>query len=322
MVMEKSKPDRPEINIIVPLFNEEVIFDTLIERLTKLMYNIEQSIEVILVDDGSVDNTAEKMKQLALNDPRFHAIILSRNFGQQLAFQAGLQSVNANEAVLLIDGDLQDPPELINQFYTHFKEGFDVVYAVRRSRKSAFILKFSYWLFYRIMRKFSYIDIPLDSSNFSLISRRVVDHINSMPEESRYLSGLRSWVGFRQKSVPFDRDERKSGTSKYGWSKLISLALTGIFNFSKYPIRFTMSLGVLAFTTSLIYFGITLYKKLFIGDVPIGFTALLFTIIAFGGLQLIAIGVIGEYVLRIFFQVKNRPLFIIKERIRNGKITQ
>jgi len=319
--MEKSKPDHPEINIIVPLFNEEVIFDTLIERLTKLMHNFKPSIEVILVDDGSDDNTAKKMKQLALNDPRFHAIMLSRNFGQQLAFQAGLQAVNATEAVLLIDGDLQDPPELIKQFYTHLKEGFDVVYAVRRSRKSAVILKFSYWLFYRIMRKFSYIDIPLDSSNFSLISRRVADHINSMPEESRYLSGLRTWVGFKQKSVPFDREERKSGTSKYGWGKLISLALTGIFNFSKYPIRFTMSLGVLAFTTSLIYFGITLYKKLFIGDVPIGFTALLFTIIAFGGLQLIAIGVIGEYVLRIFFQVKNRPLFIVKERIRNGKIT-
>jgi dolichol-phosphate mannosyltransferase len=320
--MEKSIPDHPEINIIVPLFNEEVIFDTLIERLTKLMHDFEPSIEVILVDDGSNDNTAEKMKQLALNDPRFHAIILSRNFGQQLAFQAGLQAVNANEAILLIDGDLQDPPELINQFYTHLKEGYDVVYAVRRSRKSSVILKFSYWLFYRIMRKFSYIDIPLDSSNFSLMSRRVVDHINSMPEESRYLSGLRTWVGFKQKSVPFDREERKSGTSKYGWGKLVSLALTGIFNFSKYPIRFTMSLGVLAFTTSLIYFGITLYKKIFIGDVPIGFTALLFTIIAFGGLQLIAIGVIGEYVLRIFFQVKNRPLFIVKERIRNGKINQ
>ncbi len=317
--MNQNYSIEPSINIIVPLFNEEVIFNTLIIRLIDLMDQFKATIEVILIDDGSTDETSEMMKQLAKKDPRFHSIILSRNFGQQIALAAGLKNVNAREAVLIIDGDLQDPPELINQFYKHLNEGYDVVYAVRRSRKSSIILKFSYWLFYRIMRKFSYIDIPLDSSNFSLISRRVVDHINSMPEESRFLSGMRSWVGFRQMSVPFDRDDRKSGTSKYSWSKLFSLALNGIFNFSKYPIRFTMSLGILAMVASFIYFGITLFRKIVLNDVPSGFTALLFTIIMFGGLQLTAIGIIGEYILRIFFQVKNRPLFIVKERIRNGK---
>ncbi len=308
----------PQINIIVPLFNEEESLSELKIRLTKVMDSSSFTFEVILVDDGSKDNTAEMMKQISQEDSRFHSVFLSRNFGHQLALAAGLQYINATEGAFIIDADLQDPPELFNEIFHYLNEGYDVIYAVRRSRKSSFLLKLSYWAFYRIMKRFSYIDIPLDSGNFSLISRRVADHINSMPEESRFFSGMRSWVGFKQISVPFDRAERKFGKTKYSWSKLISLALNGIFNFSKYPVRFTMTLGIIAMIVSMVYFGITLFKKIFVGDVPSGFTALLFTIIMFGGLQLIAIGILGEYVLRIFFQVKNRPLFIVKDRIQNG----
>jgi len=309
----------PEINIIVPLYNEKDNFGMLKERLLKLISSSVCQIEVILVDDGSTDGTAELMHQLSLENTNFHSIFLSRNFGHQLALTAGLKHVNASDAVMIMDGDLQDPPELFEKIYDVYKQGFDVVYAVRSSRKGSMPYKLAYHMFYRILKRFSYIDIPLDSGDFSLISRRVVNHINSMPEESRFLRGMRSWVGFRQTGFLYDRESRKTGSSKYSLMKLISLGLNGIFNFSKYPIRFTMALGIVALLVSSIYFIITLFKKLFIGDVPTGFTALLFAIILFGGLQLIAIGIIGEYILRIFFQVKNRPLFIIKERIQNGK---
>lgn len=307
-----------DINIVVPLFNEEGNFGLLKEQLIELINTSGLDIEVILVDDGSIDGTPDLMRVLSMQDGRFHSIFLSRNFGHQLALTAGLKHINAKDAVLIMDGDLQDPPKLFEKLYEVFKNGYDVVYAVRNTRKSPVLLKLAYYAFYRIMHKFSYVNIPLDSGDFSLISRRVADHINNMPEESRFLRGMRSWVGFRQTGYPYDRDERKEGHSKYNLVKLLSLALDGIFNFSKYPIRFTMFMGVTALSVSVVYFIITLCRKIFIGDVPSGFTALLFVIIMFGGLQLVAIGIIGEYILRIFFQVKNRPLFIVKERIQNG----
>lgn len=309
----------PDINIIVPLFNEEESFDLLIERLLKIIDNSSLKIEIILIDDGSTDNTKEKMRDLSLANNKFHSIFLSRNFGHQYALTAGLDSVNAKEAVMILDGDLQDPPEMFDEFYSQYQNGYDVVYAVRKERKGSILLKMAYRSFYKIMKRFSYIQIPLDSGDFSLLSRRVVDRINAMPEESRFLRGMRAWVGFNQIGIPYERIDRKNGKSKYSLRKLISLALNGIFNFSKYPIRFTMFIGIIALVISMMYFLITVFKKLFIGDVPLGFTALLFAIIMFGGLQLIAIGIIGEYVLKIFFQVKNRPHFIVSERIKNCK---
>ena len=308
----------PHINIVVPLYNESESFTILTERLTRVLQASAYSIEVILVDDGSTDSTAEMMKELSLKDTRFQSVFLSRNFGQQSALDTGLRFINATEAILIIDGDLQDPPELLDPFYKKLKEGYDVVYAIREHRSASIVLKVGYWLFYRIMKKFSYVDIPLDSGNFSLISRRVADQINNLPEEGRFFRGMRSWVGYRQIGIPFSREERIKGDSKYNYRRLISLSLNGIFNFSKYPIRFTMTLGIIAMFASIVYFVFTLIKKFFVGDVPLGFTALLFAIILFGGLQLIAIGIIGEYILRIFFQVKNRPNFVVKERIQNG----
>ncbi len=273
------------------------------------------TIEVVLIDDGSKDGTSTLMRQLALLDARYHCVFLSRNHGHQLALSAGIASARATEALFIIDGDLQDPPELLPEFYKEYLAGNDVVYAVRRKRKENAIKKAGYFLFYRLLKSISYVEIPLDSGDFALISRRVADVLIKMPEESRYLRGMRSWVGFNQKGVEYERDERAAGESKYSFKMLFRLAYNGIFNFSEFPIQFMSRTGVVAILISLVYFLITVVKKLFFAQVIEGFTSLLFVIILFSGVQLLALGIIGEYVLRIFFQSKSRPLFIIKEEI-------
>ena len=276
------------------------------------------SIEIVLVDDGSRDKTAEMMQALALSDERYFCVFLARNHGHQLALTAGLAHARGTEGVMVIDGDLQDPPELLTEFYPYLKQGNDVVYAVRKKRKEGFLKRSAYFLFYRILKSISYIDIPLDSGDFALISRRVVDIMNKMPEESRYLRGMRTWVGFKQIGVEYERSERQAGESKYSFSMLFKLAYNGIFNFSEFPIKFVSRLGGLTVIVALIYFISVVIKKFFYQEVIEGFTSLLFMIILFSGVQLIALGVIGEYVLRVFFQSKNRPLFIVKETIKDG----
>lgn len=306
----------PEVNIIIPLYNEEKVFNALIERIKSVLENTPLNCSVILVDDGSKDRTAELMAELSLKDDRFISVILSRNFGHQLALTAGMNYVDATEGVFILDGDLQDPPELLDEFYSYLNKGFDVVYAIREKRKENLIKRTAYKAFYRFLKRISYIDFPLDSGDFSMISRRVVDAINKMPEESRFIRGMRSWVGFKQIGVKYERAERQDGESKYTFKKLLGLALNGIFNFSEYPIKFVSNLGLLTVFISLIYFVITLIKRFYFGTVPEGFTAIVLLIIFFGGVNLIAIGIIGEYILRIFFQVKQRPLFVIKEVIK------
>jgi glycosyltransferase involved in cell wall biosynthesis len=308
-----------QVNIIVPIYNEEKVFKYLQNRLISLMEKSELNISVILVDDGSSDNTSKLMEELSLKDKRFTSVFLSRNFGHQLALSAGFSVVNAEEAVLIIDGDLQDPPELIDEFYSYLKQGYDVVYAIRKKRKESYIKKIAYTTFYKILRKISYLNIPLDSGDFSLISRRVIDHIVDMKEESRFIRGMRTWVGFNQIGVPYEREERYAGDSKYTFNKLLKLAFNGIFNFSEFPIRFISRLGLLTIFISLSYLLYAIVKLLFTDTIPEGFIGIIFTITLFGGIQLLSIGVLGEYILRIFFQVKGRPLFIIKKQIQNGQ---
>lgn len=312
--------EKPQLSIIAPLYNEAESFPHLVERLSKLMDSLSLAIEVVLVDDGSRDTTALMMRQLALLDKRYHCVFLSRNHGHQLALTAGLATARGTEAVFVIDGDLQDPPELLPDFYKLYQEGYDVVYAVRRKRKENFIKRTGYFLFYRLLKSISYVEIPLDSGDFSLISRRVVDVMNQMPEESRFLRGMRTWVGFKQTGFEYERSERIAGESKYSFKQLFNLAYNGIFNFSEFPIKFMTRSGGFAIGIALIYFLIVIAKKLFFADIIEGFTALLFVIILFSGVQLMALGIIGEYVLRIFFQAKGRPLYIVKEEIVEGKI--
>jgi len=315
-VLSKS----PQISIIAPLYNESESFPILIQRLSALMDALSLSMEVVLIDDGSRDNTALLMRQLALTDSRYHCVFLSRNHGHQLALTAGLAAAHGTEALFVIDGDLQDPPELLPDFYQKFKEGYDVVYAVRQKRKENIIKKTGYFLFYRLLKSISYVDIPLDSGDFALISRRVADVMNQMPEESRFLRGMRSWVGFKQIGIEYERDERVAGESKYSFRQLFRLAYNGIFNFSEFPIKFMTRAGGIAIGIALLYFIIVITKKLFYADIIEGFTTLLFVIILFSGVQLMALGIIGEYVLRIFFQSKGRPLYVIKEEIVEGKV--
>ncbi|GAB1856356.1 glycosyltransferase family 2 protein [Flavobacteriaceae bacterium MHTCC 0001] len=308
---------KPEISIVVPLYNEAKTFEFLIERLNNVKKNEDLSIEVVLVDDGSTDETTSLMQQIALLDAAYTSVFLSRNYGHQIALSAGLKEARATEAVFIIDGDLQDPPELLSAFYKKMKEGYDIVYAVRKKRKEKFLKRILYYLFYRIQKLVVKIDIPLDSGDFSMLSRKVVDVLNQMPEESKYIRGQRAWIGLKQCGIEYERDERKFGDSKYSFSMLLQLAYNGIFNFTELPIKLITRLGVLAILISFLYFCLTLFKLLMYDDVPEGFTGLLFTIILFSGVQLISIGILGQYLVRVFFQTKGRPLYIVKSKIAN-----
>ena len=310
----------PQVSIVIPLYNESEVLPQLVERINKLINSSPLTIEVVLVDDGSRDDTADQIQRLSLIDGRYQCVILARNYGHPLALTAGLASTNATDAVMIIDGDLQDPPELLHDFYELYKQGNDVVYAVRKKRKEGALKKFSYALFYRILKSISYIDIPLDSGDFSMISRRVVDVLNKMPEESRYVRGMRTWIGFKQIGYEYERDARAAGDSKYSLKKLFKLAYNGIFNFSEFPVKLITNLGIISISISIIYLITVLVKKYVYHNVPEGFTALLFSIILFSGVQLLSLGIIGEYVLRIFFQVKGRPLFIVKKRVINKEM--
>ena len=305
----------PAISIVVPLYNEEKVFHQLVERLKNVISKSLVQVEVILVDDGSRDNTAALIESTALADPFFTGLILSRNHGHQLAVSAGLSIAKGSEGVMVIDGDLQDPPELLNDFYKKLKEGYDVVYAVRKNRKESETKKFLYWFYYRLQSMISSTSMPVDAGDFSMLSRRVVDHINSMPEQSRYLRGMRAWVGFRQYAYEYDRDARAAGETKYNWKRLFNLAINGIFNFSDVPVRLITRLGITTIIVSIIYIIYILIKKLMGIYVPEGFTTLIIAICLFSGVQLICIGVLGEYVLRIYNQVRNRPLFVIDKII-------
>lgn len=311
----------PKLSFVVPLFNEKESFSRLIERLNRVVADAPVSVEIVLVDDGSSDNTAELMQQVALLNENYNCVFLARNYGHPIALSAGLANARGTEAVMIIDGDLQDPPELLTKFYEYYKQGYDVVYGIRKKRKENWLKKTAYHIFYRLLKSISYIDMPLDTGDFSLISRRIIDVLNKMPEESRYIRGMRSWVGFKQIGVEYEREQRFAGTSKYSFKMLFQLAYNGIFNFSEFPIKFITNLGLLSVLVSLLYLLQTIYKRIMDPTFPVGFTGLLFAIILFGGVQLISLGVIGEYVLRIFFQVKGRPLFVIKNKIVNKQLT-
>ncbi len=309
----------PEISIVVPLYNEEETLPILVERLNDVIEDFNKEVEVILVDDGSKDRTPYMIRALSLTDERYQAVLLSRNFGHQAALSAGLKYCNCTEAAFIIDGDLQDPPELLSKFYEKHEQGFDVIYAVRKNRKESVFKKAAYHIFYRILNNIANIDLPVDSGDFSLISREVIDVLNQMPEESRYIRGMRTWIGFKQTAFEYDRAERAAGSSKYSLRKLFKLAYNGIFNFSEIPVRFMTWMGVASVTFSILYLAVVVIKKVFFGGVPTGYTTMFLAIVLFSGVQLISLGIIGEYVLRIFFQVKKRPLFVVKEIIKAQK---
>lgn len=301
------------VSVAIPLYNEEEGIVELVRRLTAVLDDVEGGPhEVVLVDDGSRDRTAELLREAARRDPRLKVVLLSRNFGHQAALTAALDHVTGDVCVLM-DGDLQDPPEMIPTFIARYRDGADVVYARRSSRKEPWWLKLSYWAYYRLLARMAGISLPLDAGDFSLLSRQVVDELRRAPERHRYLRGLRAWAGFRQDGVDVDRDERFSGASKYTASRLFRLAFDGIFSFSVAPLRAAALLGALTVVLTSAYALYSLAVRLFTGATPQGFTGLILTITFVSGVQLLFLGVVGEYVGRVYEEVKRRPLYVVRD---------
>jgi glycosyltransferase involved in cell wall biosynthesis len=294
------------------------VLPELLRRLGVVIDSIEGGPhEIVLVDDGSTDRSLALLEEASRDEPRLTVVALSRNFGHQAALAAALDHV-LGDAVVLMDADLQDNPEVIHQFLEKYREGFEVVYAKRIRRKESWWLRTLYYLFYRLISQISDMRLPLDAGDFGLISRRVVEQLRRMPEHHRYLRGLRSWVGFPQIGIEVERNERYAGRSRYKLGHLAMLAADGIFAFSIVPIRGATVLGAFAMVLPLLYVLYSIIAKLFFNQAPRGFTALVSLIVFAFGVQLIFLGIIGEYVGRIYEEVKARPLYIASKMIRNG----
>lgn len=310
--------DEFRLSVAIPIHNEESVLPELLSRLRAALAKVPGGPhEMLIVDDGSTDRTFEILESAAESDPRVVALSLSRNFGHQSAISAALDHVSG-DAVVVMDGDLQDIPEAIPDFVEKYFEGYDVVYAQRVRRKEHWPLKVCYWVFYRLMATLSDVRLPLDSGDFGLMSRRVVKEVRRMSEHHRYLRGMRSWVGFRQTGIPIERAERHSGRSKYSVAGLIKLATDGIFAFSIVPIRAAALLGAFAMFASLIYAIYSLYVRIFSRTSPQGFTGLLVTIVFLSGMILFFLGMIGEYVGRIYEETKGRPQYIVARSAGKG----
>ena len=308
------------LSVVVPCFNEQEVLELTHRRLVKALGdNLDFKLEIVYVNDGSRDRTEEILFNLADADRRVKVISLSRNFGHQSAITAGLDYV-AGSIVAVIDADLQDPPEVILSMITKWREGFDVVYGVRTKRKEEFFKRLSYKVFYRLYRLFSSLEMPLDSGDFALLDRRVVDLLNSLPEKNRFIRGLRTWSGFRQTGLVYEREARAGGDSKYNLKKLLKLAFDGIFNFSTRPLTIIFITGLITSLMSVL--GTIVYLVARIGDYKIfgyspgnapGFTTLILAILFFSGLQLVSLGIIGEYLGRLYRETKMRPSYVVKE---------
>ena len=303
-------------SVVVPLYNEEEVLSETYRRLKSVMDSLDGSYEVIMINDGSKDSTASMARDICDKDPSFKLINFSRNFGHQTAITAGMDHASG-EAIVVIDADLQDPPEVIKDMISKWKEGFEVVYGKRASRKGeTFFKKFTARTFYRTLNKMTDVDIPTDVGDFRLIDRKVKDALLTVPEHNRYVRGLISWLGFRQTHVEFVREARFAGETKYPLRKMLKLAIDGITSFSYKPLKFSIGLGSFISLSSLI-FALTLIILRFWDIVPMepGWASLMVVVLFFFGFVFILLGVIGEYIARIFEEVKGRPLYIISDKV-------
>jgi glycosyltransferase involved in cell wall biosynthesis len=311
--------EEPSVSIAIPVYNEEAIVPELLRRTRAVLDGIPGGPhEIVLVDDGSSDRTCELLEKAAEKDPRLVVVALSRNFGHQIALGAALDHVSGDVTVLM-DGDLQDQPEAIPLLLDAYKQGYDVVYAQRVKRKEAWWLRACYYLFYRLLAGLSSIQLPLDAGDFGLMSRRVVQEIRRMPEHHRYLRGMRTWVGFRQIGVPIERASRGAGRTKYSPLRLLKLASDGIFAFSIVPLRAAAILGVIATGLSVLYAIYSLYAKFWLHS-PQGFTALILAITFLSGVNLFFLGIIGEYIGRVYEEAKGRPHYVVSKVVRQRSV--
>ncbi len=302
---------RPDVSVVLPVFNEHENLEELCERLISALAGAGADYELVFVDDGSTDASADVIRQLARRYGGITLIELSRNFGHQAAITAGMKHA-AGQAIILMDSDLQDPPEVLPEMLDAWRQGTDVAFAVRRKRHEGTSKRAASFVFYRLLRFVANVDVPLDSGDFCLMDRKVVQHLNSLPERNRFLRGLRAWVGFTQAPVYYERHPRRAGVPKYRFRTLVKLALDGLLSFSTVPLRLAIYLGFLVCVGGVGYLAFAVISHFVNQRVPVGWTSTVALILLLGGTQLLVLGVLGEYVARIYDESKKRPSYIIK----------
>jgi polyisoprenyl-phosphate glycosyltransferase len=304
----------PKYSLVIPIYNEESTIPALYQRVSAVMDGLDDSSELILINDGSSDRTLELLRSLHDRDDRVVYLSLARNFGHQLAVTAGLNYVRG-EAIIVLDADLQDPPELIPDLLALWRQGYKVIYAQRNKRlQESWFKRLCAYVFYRILRQLANVDIPTDTGDFCLMDRQVVDLLNQMPERNRYLRGLRAWVGFNQIALNFDRESRFAGEVKYTFAKSLGLAINGLVSFSIIPLRLSTYLGLFSAVLAICMALLVLYWRVFTPNSTLtGFATIAIAIFFLGAVQLISIGILGEYIGRIYEEVKNRPLYTVSE---------
>lgn len=306
-------------SVVIPVFNEETVLPELYRRLTQVMDELKESYEIILVNDGSSDSSLKIMREMHTRDPKIKVVDLSRNFGHQIAITAGTDYASG-QAVIIMDADLQDSPEVLRQFIEKWKQGYHIIYGVREKREKETVFKtLTAKLFYRLFNKMTELEIPVDTGDFRLMDRKVVDAFMEIREKNRFVRGLTIWTGFNQTGITYHREQRHSGYTKYPLRKMIKFALDGIFSFSKKPLKIATYFGFTMAALSFTYLAYVLYIKYFTDKAIAGWSSLIFAILLIGSVQLICIGIIGEYIGRISDEVKNRPLYLTKETIGLGK---
>jgi glycosyltransferase involved in cell wall biosynthesis len=304
----------PKYSLIIPIYNEEETIPELYRRVSDVMDSLDDSVELILINDGSRDRSLKLMRELQERDARVCYISFARNFGHQAAVTAGLNFARG-QVIVVLDADLQDPPELIPKMIESWQAGYHVVYAQRTKRKKeSWFKRLTAYVFYRLLRQLADVDIPADTGDFCLMDRQVVDVLNSMPERNRYIRGLRAWIGFRQTAVKFERDPRFAGEVKYTFKKSLALAINSLVSFSKIPLRISTYLGLFSALIALLMALLVLYWRLQQPDSPVtGLATILIAVFFLGSVQLIGIGILGEYIGRIYEEVKGRPAYTIAE---------
>lgn len=301
------------LSVVIPCYEESDVLPLLRERLNAVLNSIDMKSEVILVDDGSKDSSADIMRQFSGEDDRYTAIVLSRNYGHQIALTAGLEHA-AGDVVAVLDADLQDPPELLPAMLTKWREGWHVVYGKRIARHGeTWLKKATAAVFYRVIRRLSGVDIPVNVGDFRLMDRKVLDALKQMPERFRFIRGLVVWAGFRQCAFPYERPPRARGTTKYPFKNMVRFAFDAVLSFSIVPLRIAAVVGFLVMAVALVLIGYTLYLRFVARSVIPGFSALYVMMLMLGGLNLVVMGIIGEYIGRMYVEIKGRPLYLVEE---------
>jgi glycosyltransferase involved in cell wall biosynthesis len=307
--------DHPTLSVVAPCFNEEGVLHELYRRISQVLDGSGETWELVLVNDGSRDRTPEIMRELHAQDDRVKVVDFARNFGHQIAVTAGMDYARG-DAVVLIDADLQDPPELILEMLAKWREGYEVVYAIRAERKGeTWFKEFTAKMFYRIIYKITDIDIPMDTGDFRLMDRKVVNALKTMHEKHRFMRGMSVWVGFRQTGVKYVRAERYAGETKYPLKKMLKFAMDGITSFSYFPLQLATYIGFIAALLAVLGILITIILRLSGSHAFLGQATTLVSVLFLGGVQLICLGILGEYLGRIYDEVKGRPLYIVREAL-------